>query len=308
MPRYKSRAAPRISKARLTALRSCFEALHERYNRQEYLYSDPLSVPAQWPVGVEREIAALLVSWLASGRASAIVDASRRLLDLLSSDGRYSLRERIEGSAFTELIEALEGFRYRWVDTFAMGSALHALGIEMRRAGGPLLAVAELDDASSPNLVYAVEGFAGRLEERARAALLQSEGSAGSTRALKWLLANPSRGGTAKRWMMWLRWFVRSDAIDFGGHEHLGAHRLIVPLDTHVFRISRYLGFTRRRTPSFAAALEITAALELVSPGDPLRYDFSLSRMGILGHCPPQVAKQTCAPCALLSVCRAAVR
>ena len=170
-----------------------------------------------------------------------------------------------------------------------------------------MLAVTELDEASSPNLVYAVQRFSGRLEETARASLLRMEASERSFGAVKWLLANPNRGGTAKRWMMWLRWFVRSDEIDFGGHANLGAHRLIVPLDTHVFRISRYLGLTRRRSPGFAAAMDVTAALQLLSPRDPLRYDFSMSRIGILGHCPAHVAKRICAPCALFPVCRAAV-
>ena len=124
-------------------------------------------------------------------------------------------------------------------------------------------------------------------------------------RALRWLWSNPSRGGAAKRWMMWLRWFVRSDSIDPGGHEALGAHRLVMPLDVHVFRLVRYMKLTQYNTASSRAALDVTRSFRPNTPKDPLRYDFSLSRIGILGHCPGRKSASTCAGCALYVVCRA---
>ncbi len=55
-----------------------------------------------------------------------------------------------------------------------------------------------------------------------------------------------------------------------------------MPLDTHVARISRKLGLTRRKTTDWTAALEVTASLARYAPEDPVRYDFALSRLGIL--------------------------
>jgi uncharacterized protein (TIGR02757 family) len=74
---------------------------------------------------------------------------------------------------------------------------------------------------------------------------------------------------------------VRHDEVDPGGWTGVSTSRLLVPLDTHMHRISRMLGATRRSAPSLRAALEITAAFRAICPQDPTRYDFSLTRSGI---------------------------
>jgi hypothetical protein len=52
-------------------------------------------------------------------------------------------------------------------------------------------------------------------------------------------------------------------------------------------------------------AAEITAALRRCDPEDPLKYDFALSHLGILGDCPGVRRKATCEPCPLYLACRA---
>jgi hypothetical protein len=46
-------------------------------------------------------------------------------------------------------------------------------------------------------------------------------------------------------------------------------------------RIGLALGLTRRRQADRRAALEITRALRLADAGDPVRFDFALTRLGI---------------------------
>ena len=74
---------------------------------------------------------------------------------------------------------------------------------------------------------------------------------------------------------------VRKDTLDPGLWEVLDPSELIIPLDTHILQISHILGFTSRKQGDFKTAEEITAALRLVDPADPVRFDFSLSRLGI---------------------------
>ena len=57
---------------------------------------------------------------------------------------------------------------------------------------------------------------------------------------------------------------------------------LVIPVDTHVHRISRNLGLTSRRTASWAAAEEITDKLRELDPDDPVKYDFALCHFGTL--------------------------
>ena len=57
--------------------------------------------------------------------------------------------------------------------------------------------------------------------------------------------------------------------------------KLVVPLDTHMFRIARALDLTTSRQANLKTALEITRAFARHSPKDPVRYDFCLTRLGI---------------------------
>ena len=80
---------------------------------------------------------------------------------------------------------------------------------------------------------------------------------------------------------MLMRWMVRCDRVDLGLWSHMGAHRLVVPVDTHMHRVARGLGLTRRNAADLKTALEITRAFQLICPEDPVRYDFCLTRLGI---------------------------
>jgi uncharacterized protein (TIGR02757 family) len=74
---------------------------------------------------------------------------------------------------------------------------------------------------------------------------------------------------------------IRKDAVDPGGWDRISMKRLIVPLDTHMHRMGLALGLTRRKSADIRTACEITAGFRKVSPNDPVKYDFALTRMGI---------------------------
>jgi uncharacterized protein (TIGR02757 family) len=74
---------------------------------------------------------------------------------------------------------------------------------------------------------------------------------------------------------------VREDEVDPGGWDTVPASKLIVPLDTHMHRICLSLKITGRKQADIRTASEITAAFRTISPEDPVRYDFALTRLGI---------------------------
>ena len=86
--------------------------------------------------------------------------------------------------------------------------------------------------------------------------------------------------GALKRWMMYLRWMVRSDAIDMGLWRGVARADLIIPLDTHTFATSQKLGLLKRKTYDLQAAIELTQKLQEFDREDPLKYDFALYRIG----------------------------
>ena len=83
-----------------------------------------------------------------------------------------------------------------------------------------------------------------------------------------------------KRWMMFLRWMVRRDALDLGRWQGIDRAHLIMPLDTHTFNVSHALGLLQRKSYDLQAALELTCKLREFDAADPLKYDFALYRIG----------------------------
>jgi len=86
--------------------------------------------------------------------------------------------------------------------------------------------------------------------------------------------------GTYKRYMMYLRWMVRDDALDLGLWSKIDKKDLLLPLDTHTFKVSQRLGLLKRKTYDMKAALEITKRLAKFDKEDPVKYDFALYRLG----------------------------
>ena len=86
--------------------------------------------------------------------------------------------------------------------------------------------------------------------------------------------------GTYKRYLMYLRWMVRSDELDLGLWSKIDKKDLLMPLDTHTFKVSQKLGLLKRKTYDMKASLELTSTLKTFDSLDPIKYDFALYRLG----------------------------
>lgn len=118
---------------------------------------------------------------------------------------------------------------------------------------------------------------------------------------LLFFFPKPSKTNPLKRWNLYFRWMVRKDKIDIGIWDFIDKRNLIVPLDTHIFKIGRCLGWTKCKTPSYKAAWEITEVLKTFSPEDPLKFDFFLChRVGINAKCPGRKTHACTNQCALI--------
>lgn len=58
----------------------------------------------------------------------------------------------------------------------------------------------------------------------------------------------------------------------------------MMPLDVHVERAGRSLGLLDRKQRDWTAVVELTGRLRELDPVDPVRYDFALFGMGVLGE------------------------
>lgn len=103
-------------------------------------------------------------------------------------------------------------------------------------------------------------------------------------RTCDFLMPSAQKGSACKRLNLYMRWMVRSDAVDPGGWTGVDPAMLVVPLDTHMHRAGLALGLTARKQADLRTAVEVTEGFRGIVPGDPVRYDFALTRLGIRGE------------------------
>lgn len=278
--------------APLKTLKARLDGLCLRYDTAGALEKDPISVPLAYPAAMDREVAAFVAAHLAYGRVDPMIRAVRGALAPLGAAPASWLRERSEA----QIRRSLEGPLADWSWRFHTAADLASWLVAWKRLD------AESRSGLEPHLLPAPgeepDATLSRLVQRLRAELPASYGS-------RFSLPDPLEGAACKRWRMFLRWMVRPGWPDLGLWSRYPASALIIPLDTHVARVSRFIGLTRRATPDGKMAREITEALRRLDAADPLRYDFALSHLGILGDCPGVRHRSTCAACPLYSVCRA---
>lgn len=95
------------------------------------------------------------------------------------------------------------------------------------------------------------------------------------------LLPNPSKKSALKRLNMLLRWFVRKSEVDIGIWKFIPKSELLIPLDTHVAKISRKLGLLKRNDNGYESVIELTNNLKQFDANDPIKYDFALFGYGV---------------------------
>ncbi len=100
------------------------------------------------------------------------------------------------------------------------------------------------------------------------------------SRGYRFLIGKVNQKSPYKRWLMYLRWMVRSDALDMGLWKDVNTADLLLPLDTHTFKVGHKLGLLKRKTYDLKAVKEITDTLRKLDSTDPVKYDFALYRLG----------------------------
>jgi uncharacterized protein (TIGR02757 family) len=251
------------------------EALYARHHRLENLYPDPLIFARGYEDPREGELAGLVAAALAYGRVEKIVEALDGVFQALGPRPRQTL----EGWSPAELAEGFRGFAYRFHKATDLALFLHLVRQALDRWGSlaDLFRNGDAETEVGPALVaFAHTIFSGDPRPVLRTRSIP-EGH-----PVFHLLPSPSKGGSAKRLCLFLRWMVRQDAIDPGyWHGRIDPSRLVIPLDTHVARVARELALTSRKSVGWATAREITTALGRYDPADPVRFDFCLFRFGM---------------------------
>jgi len=236
------------------------EGLYRRYNRRQYVSPDPLEFLYRYDNPADREVVALIASSLAYGRVAQILKSVANALDRI---GPGPARQIAAGNV-GRLEARLSGFRHRFTSDRDVARLLAGMRSALRAHGSLKKCFLSGLRPDEPTVIPALERFAGSL------------GCAGTQ-----LVPAPGGPGASKRLHLFLRWMVRRDDVDPGGWEEVGAHRLIVPMDTHMASIAAAWALTSVKSPGRKMAMEVTARFREIRPDDPVRFDFALTRFGI---------------------------
>jgi uncharacterized protein (TIGR02757 family) len=257
------------------------EALEElcRLYDRRFLDSDPVGLVRRFDDPEDREVVGLLAAGLAYGRVASIRASVTRLLAILGErPSRF-----VDGFDAARDARRFDGFVHRFTRGRDIALLLHLVRQARERGGLETMFRAADPDPSGATLGPALDAFGAALFALDARPFV---GEGGMTRGdgARWLLPLPAGGSACKRSCLFLRWMVRpDDGIDCGVWRHVSRARLVLPLDTHLVRVVTALRWTRRTSPGWAMALDATARLRALDPLDPVRFDFALSRLGILG-------------------------
>jgi uncharacterized protein (TIGR02757 family) len=259
--------------------------------------TDPIHIVRRYSQPADREVVGFCAAALAFGRVTSVLQSIEALLRVMGP----------RPAAFVETFDAardrgpLEPLVHRWIRGRDLVALLLILQRMLRDAGSVEQFFLAGDDASQPDISAALDSFS---ERALQTNLRPAYGARLPTRpGVCYFFPRPAAGSACKRLNLFLRWMVRTDAIDLGVWKNVSPARLVVPLDTHVIRLGRCLRLTRYASPGWKMAADITATLRGIDPADPVRFDFSLCHVGMMNAC-GYGRRQGDAHCPLKGMCR----
>ena len=279
----------KISKAKI---KNVLDKLYDKYNHHRLIKPDPLQFVYQYSDPRDMEIIALLSAELAYGKVQQI---EKSLTDLLG---------RMETSPFEFVLsfdkqkrQKLKSFKHRFTAGDDISDLFELLKKVLNRHGSIEEFFLLGYNPDDKNIIPALSKFCDSLLD-----MYAKTHKRAAPNQLIYLLTRPAVGSTCKRLNLFLRWMVRKDSVDAGLWKRINKAKLIVPVDVHMGRLCRILGFHDRKAVSLSTAVKITESFAEIEPADPVKYDFALSRVGIVQGCTGRF-RNGCELCELFEFC-----
>ncbi len=249
---------------------------------------DPIEFPHSYARPEDKEISGFIAASFAYGNVNLFKPIVRTLLSKMGESPCEFIRLFDIGKER----KLFSGIKYRFnenEDIVAFFYIIHRL----LKKHGSIEAVfrANYNDADAD----IGNALAGLIEGLSAIDTSPVYGSNKKPAGLMQLITSPRKGSACKRMNLYLRWMIRDRDIDFGIWKGIPKNKLVMPLDTHIARISKCLGLTSRKSQDWKMAVEITESLKKLDPDDPVKYDFALCHQGISKVC----SAKNCATCGL---------
>ena len=263
--------------SRVNGLRQRLDVLYASYNHPDAA-TDPINLVRPFARAEDREVAGFCAAALAFGRVGSVLQSIAALFAVMGPSPAAFVRS-FEPAAHRARFAPIV---HRWTRGDDLMALLWILRSMLESSGSIEAFFVAGDDPLAPDVGPALDAFCSRA---LNVDLRPVYGRVPRRPGVCYFFPRPSAGSACKRLNLFLRWMVRRDGVDLGVWRRVSPARLVVPLDTHVIRLGRCLGLTRYRSPGWRMAADVTATLRTLDAVDPVRYDFSLCHVGMMGAC-----------------------
>ncbi len=235
------------------------DKLQQEYENQDFIIDDPIRFCHRFKTQKDIEIAGFISSLVAYGRRDVFTKKLDDLFDL-AQDEPHNFIVNFEP-------KILGDFNYRFGKSYDFVLIFNILK-DLYNNGSSLEELFKYGWENHENMFVPVSDYFYSNTKQI-------------TQGFSFMIPDANKGSAMKRMCMYLRWMVRKSCVDLGVWDFMPKSDLLIPLDTHVARISRKLGLLTRKQNDFKAVKELTKNLKKYCPEDPTKYDFALFGYGI---------------------------
>jgi uncharacterized protein (TIGR02757 family) len=236
-----------------------------KYNRLDFIDSDPIQIPHRFSRKEDIEIAGYLTATISWGQRKSIINNANRLMGIMDN-APFDFIMNAENNDWKKV----SNFVHRTFNGDDCLFFLQSLNNIYKNHNG-----LENVFTTGYNLRKSVFGSLTYFRE----VFLSIPHQQHVTKHI----SDVSRNSSAKRLNMFLRWMVRNDEneVDFGLWKNIPASALMLPLDVHTGDVARAYGLLERKQNDWKAVEEITSVLRQFDVTDPIKYDFALFGIGV---------------------------
>lgn len=236
----------------------------DKYNRIDFIESDPISIPHRFTSKEDIEISGFLAATIAWGNRTMILRNANRMMAFLDdSPYDFILHHSVHD------LECISGVIHRTFNAADFIYFIKALKHIYTNENGLEGIFNEYQTHNS--LQPAIHKFRSMFFELPH-----------NSRTMKHI-SDPFKGSAAKKINMFLRWMIRKDnkGVDFGVWKSISPSILSCPLDVHSGNVARKLGLLSRKQNDSKAVSELDTNLRKMDTVDPVKYDFALFGLGV---------------------------
>jgi uncharacterized protein (TIGR02757 family) len=248
-------------------LKEFLEEQVDKYNRIDFIESDPISIPHQYTKKEDIEISGFLTATISWGNRTLILRNAKRMMEMMDNSPYefvVNYRDR-DLEKITHVIHRT----FNSIDFIYFLRALKNI-YKVHHGLESIFNKYQTSDSLQPAIHRLREIFFELPHEN----------------RTKKHSADPLAGSSAKRLNMYLRWMIRKDnrGVDFGLWKSISPSILSCPLDVHSGKVARELGLLTRKQNDAKAVSELDKILRKLDKEDPVKYDFALFGLGASGE------------------------